>query len=151
MKLISLTQGLFAKISDEDFEIISKYKWKAHKSRGITYAYSGDSRIFGSMHNFILSGAAEVDHKNRDGLDNQRENIRPCTHKQNMYNQGPKKSNSTGFKGVSQDSKGKFISMIRTDSGRLYLGYYNTAIEAAVAYDKAAKQHHGDFAHLNFP
>jgi hypothetical protein len=91
-----------------------------------------------------------VDHKDNNGLNNQKYNLRVCTQWQNLRNSTRRSNNTSGFKGVSR-FRNKWISRIRTDEGRICLGTFNTPEEAAIAYDEAALKYHGEFANLNFP
>lgn len=91
-----------------------------------------------------------LDHKNGIVSDNRLVNLRPSTHKQNVRNQKLKRSNTSGFKGVSfSKQKGKWRSQIRTDSGRVHLGFFSSKVKAAKAYDNAAVKFHGEFALTN--
>lgn len=98
MKSISLTKGKFAKVDDEDFEELNKYKWCAGEIKGIWYAYRGKreglivKRI--SMHRLIMKAEKRwdiVDHINHDGLDNRKINLRIVTNSENLRNRKPKK------------------------------------------------------------
>jgi hypothetical protein len=108
------------------------------------------------MHRLILGisdSSIEVDHANRISLDNRRCNLRVCDRSENNKNR--KVTGDVPYMGVYIHSKKKsckkiYASSIRTSTGRKYLGCYLTAIEAAMAYDVAAKIHHGKFANLNF-
>jgi len=89
----------------------------------------------------------KVDHINGDTLDDRPENLRICTHKQNMRNM---KVPEGRYKGISKVGS-KWRAKIADEERRLHLGYFNTAEEAAFEYDKAAKAYFGEFARLNFP
>lgn len=92
----------------------------------------------------------EVDHRNGDGLLNTEANLRAATHAQNQRNQGPHVTNKTGFKGVSWfQLRGKWRAQIRANGKSLHLGYFDTPIHAAAAYNFAAKRLHKEFAVLN--
>lgn len=98
-----------------------------------------------------------VDHANRNPLDNRRCNIRLATRTENARNCGPHKrrNGSSQYKGVSLfRPTGKWRAEIRVDTPKgkrsLHLGYFASEVEAAKAYDDAARQHHGEFAYLNF-
>lgn len=155
MKTISLTQSKVALVDDADYERLAVIKWCAVNVRGDDrkwYAYSGGLRI--TMHRFIL-GAQKgqlVDHIDRDGLNNQRSNIRICTRTGNARNQGLSKRNSSGFKGVHRDHRAiarPWIAHIAVNRKNRHLGRFATPEEAARAYNVAAVELHGEFASLN--
>lgn len=102
------------------------------------------------MHHQIM-GLKGIDHKNGNGLDNRRENLRPFAGGQNMMNR--EKLNGRGrFKGAFKNTKGQtYMAAIRINGKSQYLGCFNTDIEAARAYDAKAKELFGEFAKLNFP
>ena len=151
---IPLTRGYAAMVDAADWPRVAPLKWSAFVNRrnGRVYARSMTLGRNVWMHRFILGvgDGADVDHRNGDGLDNQRENLRACTSQQNQMNRGPNRNNRSGFKGVRQ-FKGRWSAQIRTDGKSRHLGYYDTAEEAAGAYDRAAAEHFGEFAWLNFP
>jgi len=159
MKEILLTQGFFAIVDDADFESANKYKWGARINRetGTVYAQrqirNGLSKETILLHRFISAaqGNFEVDHKNGNGLDNRRENLRVCTKVNNIRNQRKQKNNSTGFKGVSWDKPmKKFRAQITVSYKRIHLGYFDSAEDASRAYDAAARKYFGEFARTNF-
>ena len=93
-----------------------------------------------------------IDHINHNGLDNRRENLRICTHAENMRNSRKGKDNTSGYKGVCWAKRDKkWRAQIRKDNKNIHIGYYNTLEEAARAYDAKAKELHGKYAQLNFP
>ena len=103
----------------------------------------------------LLLGVDEtciVDHVNGDPFDNRRANLRVVTPDQNHWNYGISKRNSTGYKGIYRDNRSDaFHARICVHGRRIYLGRYPSPIEAALAYDHAARQWFGDYATLNFP
>ncbi len=159
MKEIKLTKGKVALVDDEDYErVMAMGKWYATTSRKTFYAsryipWNGGRKEV-KMHRVIL-GVCDpkelIDHEDGNGLNNQRNNIRRCTNKDNLRNQGLRKGNTSGFKGVSWDSKSKkWAARIHVNNRvRMYLGLFNCPIEAARAYNAAALIHHGEFARLN--
>jgi hypothetical protein len=99
----------------------------------------------------LLMGAEKhekIDHINGDGLDNRRKNLRITNYSGNNKNAKIRKDNTSGYKGVHL-SKGKYIARIQVNGKRLQLGTFNSAKEAALAYNKKAKKVHGRFAKLN--
>src|SRR5262249_39337652 len=105
------------------------------------------------LHRFILNAppSVEVDHVNGDSLDNRRGNLRYSTRAQNNRNRGRTRANKSGFKGVSrQRGGGGFRAQMTRDGVVYYLGKFSTAIDAALAYDAAARRLHGEFARTNF-
>lgn len=153
MKMIPLTQGKFALVDDEDFEYLTQWKWCAVRSDTTFYAERGESGHHIRMHADIMNNpkGMEVDHRNRNGLDNRRENLRVCTNQQNKMNRGRFSSNTSGFKGVSLTDHGTYQARIQVNKKRINLGSFADATQAARAYDKAANQYFGEFAWLNFP
>src|SRR6266487_2555210 len=106
MREIPLTQGKVALVDDEDYERVARLSWRAHYSKGTWYAETGGGEDVVAMHSFILGlpRGSEADHKDRDGLNNCRENIRPATRSNNCMNrQGWSRH---GFKGVYKVSTG---------------------------------------------
>ena len=154
-KIIPLTQGKVAKVDDDKFEYLSKWKWY-YSSEGYA-ARNGKTNpthevIY--MHREIIKAPVgmEVDHINGDRTDNHLSNLRLCTKAQNQINIGIRRNNTSGFKGVYFDKwTNKWHSQIVINGKRKNLGRYNTAEEAAKAYDKSAKANFGEFVRLNFP
>lgn len=107
------------------------------------------------LHRFLLNAESgqEVDHINGNGIDNRRNNLRICTHRQNQLNQKKRKNCISKFKGVSLKNdhgrKKSWIARIHVNGKTKILGYFLTEIEAALKYNDAAKKHYGEFAKLN--
>ena len=93
----------------------------------------------------------QVDHINGDRLDNRRENLRIVTNWQNQMNRGMTINNSSGYKGVRLRRSGKWEAQIRVNKKAIFLGRFYDKLDAAHAYDDAAKKYFGEFARLNFP
>lgn len=89
----------------------------------------------------------QIDHVDNDKLNNRIGNLREATHSENMHNQGVRKTNTSGYKGVSWDSGRKtYRARIRLGGKMIYLGRFSSAEAAHAAYCEAAKKYHGDFA-----
>lgn len=126
----------------------TRYAQRAVFQDGATLTVYMHREIWERHHGSIPDGFTP-DHKNRNGLDNRLENLRLATPAQQGFNKGPINS-STGYKGVSFNTRmGKYRASIRCHPERLFLGWFTTAREAAIAYNKAALNLHGEFAYLN--
>lgn len=107
------------------------------------------------MHRLILGLDSRdtrlCDHKNGNGLDNRRANLRIATTSQNLANRGKTRRNTSGYKGVMWfKRKRKWYARIRVSGKSVHLGYFDDPIDAAKAYDDAALKHFGEFAKTNF-
>jgi hypothetical protein len=142
-------------IDDDMFDRVSKYTWCVQKFKDRFYATRKHKRtITILMHRFILNVSdpkIEVDHIDNDGLNNQSSNLRCATHSQNLCNRGAVKNSKSKYKGVGWvTSHKKWRASIQKDKVLKVLGYFSSEIDAAKAYDAAAKTIHGEFAYLNF-
>lgn len=172
MSKIRLTKEREALVDAEDFERLSKHHWfynrggyavrtmRSHdvvpdqrfswnwnkaKSRWETTIY---------MHREVMNHPDdEIDHKNHNGLDNQKSNLRVSTSQQNKRNRQKLKGCSSKYKGVCWHKGAKKWMAVITLGPRksLYLGLHVAEDEAGRTYDIAAKEHFGEFAVLNFP
>lgn len=154
---IPLTQNKVALIDDEDFAIVSLFKWCATKNSGIFYAVThveiNNKQTTILMHRLILNSKPDehTDHADLNGLNNQKCNLRKCTNSQNHMNRKSHKNTSSIYKGVSwHKRKEKWLSQIRINYKLIYLGYFNNEVDGAKAYDLKAKELFGEFARLNF-
>lgn len=154
MKTIPLTRGLSAMVDDEDYESLAPFHWRAQPGGQAHYAVRTSSetpRQTVRMHRQILDvlPGQDVDHRNGDGLDNQRANLRACSRSENLDNQRPRHGSSS-FKGVSWVvSRSKWQAVIQPRPHREFLGYFATEVAAARAYNAAALRLFGEFARLN--
>lgn len=157
MLTIPLDDNQCAVIDDEDAEKVMQYRWRLFKRPHTYYAVTdlreNNIRTFLPLHTLILDIAPplEADHKDRNGLNCVRSNLRIATKSQNLANrvmpQGPKGS---GYRGVSQKGS-RYYTKISVNKQIIRLGGFTDPVAAAVAYDVAAKEYYGDFAMLNFP
>jgi hypothetical protein len=144
--------NLFALVDDDFYPYLSQFRWHAKPSDYTIYArrsVPNNKKIY--MHQDIgsLVGLELRDHISLNGLDNRLENLRPATMSQNMANRPKQRNNSTGYKGVSPAPKGRYVARIKVRGTNFNLGYYSTPVEAAYAYNVAAKLLFGEFAYPN--
>lgn len=149
---IELTQGYFAIINKEDFELISKFKWCVciKESRRYVVTDNKGKRIY--MHRLILNAKTTeiVDHINGNCLDNRKENLRICTTMENTRNRKKSNKNKSGYKGVSwHKAAKKWEAHITVNYKKIYLGCYQNKIHAAKVYNEAAIKYFGKYARLN--
>ena len=160
MKEIPLTQGYVALVDDCDYERVSAHKWHAEpvpRLSGICVYAQRTFRLEGKtcairLHRFLICPppGLVVDHKNGDGLNNVRDNLRICSRSQNQWNRKQQNGKSQ-YKGVYLDLRnGKWVSQISAHGQRKHLGCFCAEIDAAREYDKAAVEIFGAFAQLNF-
>lgn len=156
MRSIPLSRGLSANISEADAPLVAGSKWTATKGGNTFYAYrtvttSSGRRASESMHR-VIAGARPgqvVDHINGDGLDNRRENLRVCSHAQNIRNQAVQKRRKTSrFKGV-WSRRGRWHVMIQHGGEKIQLGTFDDEERAARQYDRMARVLFGPFAKTN--
>lgn len=148
-KIIGLSKGGEVLVDEADFDYLNQWKWFAHQG----YVVRKEKGKGILMHRVIMDTpkGLQTDHINHDGFDNRRTNLRIVTQRQNLFNQRLYKNNTSGFKGVSRYSRtGKWKAQIQVNGFRKGLGYFRTAVQAAMAYDLWAKDLYGEHAQLNF-
>lgn len=152
---VPLTRGLTAVIDEADAERVRARKWNAQKGGHTWYAYTmvrreGVQRSL-SMHRFILEVGDDelIDHRNGDGLDNRRANLRSCSHAENLRNQRKRDDATSRFKGVHRAANGRWRVEIEQNGERLTLGTFLDEERAARQYDRAARIFFGSFARTN--
>lgn len=149
MKIIPLTQGFEAIIDDEDFALVSQYKWYCNEGYAVTYHKGKRVR----MHRLLMDAkpGQQVDHRNRNRLDNRRSNLRICTLADNNRNITLRKDNTSGYKGVSLDkTTGHWKPLVYVNGKAKTFGQFKNKRHAALAYDLWAVDLHGEFASTNF-
>ena len=160
MRSIPLTQGKVALVDDADFDWLSRWKWRAVEVKQDHWSLWYAVRSVGprrnsrhvQMHRQILGvrGRVRVDHRDCDGLNNQRANLRKSTPSQNVANQRKRPGLSSRFKGVSWDrTRSQWQSHITLNGRTRRLGRFLDEGEAALAYNAAAEKCFGEFARPN--
>ncbi len=167
MKLIELSkQGSknrgkhFAQVDDEDYEWLNQWYWMAVPRKGTVYVqrrYYDEQlgrKVQIQMHRVIL-GITDpeiiIDHKDHNGLNCQRNNIRIATRTQNACNSRKDRGKSIYIGVYWKPKDRKFEAYIRMNNIKHYIGRFDNEETAAKARDKKAIELHGEFAHLNFP
>lgn len=137
-------------VDDSDFSELVKYRWSLSGRGYAARATSQEGTIY--MHRLLLDApkGKQVDHINGNKLDNRKNNLRLCNNFENNVHRGLRKNNTSGYKGVIWNKqRRKWAAIIRTGSKRLWVCFSDDPIEAAKAYNEAAKKYHGEFAVLN--
>jgi hypothetical protein len=156
-----IAAGRVALIDDEDWELVSQYRWWVQEGQrpgrrpngpyALTAWRRGGTYRRLSMH-ALITGWPRTDHIDHDGLNNQRSNLRSATMAQNKHNSRPLLGRSSTFKGVYLYPRtGRWAAHIYIGHRRKFLGYFADEQEAARAYDAAALAVRGEYAFLNFP
>lgn len=156
---VPLTKGYEAIIDAADVPNVSGFNWYAHEARKsdgslrTIYAIRDDrsqrgTRVRVALHRVVMATSAQdVDHIDGNGLNNRQGNLRAATRSQNIHNAARKCTNTSGIKGVHwAKDKGKWRAQIRHTNGRATLGYFKCRTAAAIAYARASKVLHGEFA-----
>jgi hypothetical protein len=157
---IPLTKGQIAIVDPDDYERLSKYKWSASEHGKTWYAVRREylketrTKLTIYMHREVIEipQGMVVDHINRNGVDNRKRNLRAATYSQNNFNKGKRNVKCRSkYTGVSwQKPLEKWRASITFSGKWMHLGYFEQEVEAAKAYDEAARKYHGTFAALNF-
>jgi len=154
-------KGKFALVDNEDFEKASQRRWFIYiqKNKNNVYAITNINSRRWYLHWEVFGKAPKgmnTDHINRNGLDNQKSNLRHCTIQQNVHNRGIQRNNKLGYKGVGWcNTKQNWMAAINITINGIRkhktLGRFKNKKEAALCYDKGAKKYFGKYGYLNFP
>src|SRR3990167_8310668 len=148
MKLIPLTQGKFAQVDDEDFDEINKFKWYAAMGKtGVLYAQRESNSTTLFMHREIMGCKRKdgkiIDHKNRDGLNCQKINLRFCTKSENNKNRKSHVNSTSKYLGVSWCKlTKKWLAQMTIKKRCIKIGRYKLEEDAALAYNEKAIEIH---------
>lgn len=146
----------YADASDYD-RLLHSYRWCVQKAKNTFYVVTRRRNARQRIHTLLFPESSEVDHKDFNGLNNRRKNLRPCGDSGNAWHRRKFKGRngrtfSSKFIGVNFNRhEGKFVARLAFGGKRLFLGWFDSEMEAARARDAAAQKHHGRFAVLNFP
>lgn len=163
MKTIQLTQGMIAIVDDEDYDRLSQHKWQAgrngrswtaRKLQGRREGEGNRQAIWMSRDIMKAPKGLQVDHIHHDDgvIDNRKENLRLATQQQNSQNRRQRVSSKTKLKGVRRSNRSvRWKAVIEIKGKKVPLGLFEDEIDAACAYDAAARILYGEFAHTNFP
>jgi hypothetical protein len=147
---IALNNGMVAVVSKSDLHLVDNGKkwtaWNASKNRWYAVQQLKVSGVWKRvmMHRVVMGfpdNKLDIDHIDRNGLNNTRENLRVCTRSQNNHNAPKPINNTSGYRGVTWDKrKGRWLAQIGTQVGHKFLGYFDTAEKASVAYEDRRKE-----------
>lgn len=153
MKEIKLTKGKVTVVDDYDFEWLNQWKWYARENGNTFYAQRRKGNGTEKMHRLILGLVTKdqiADHKDGNGLNNQRTNLRAVTLSQNASNRRSKLNGTSKYLGVNWHKKEKrWNASIRKNGKLVCLGGFSKEEDAALAYNTGALKLHGEFANLN--
>lgn len=137
-------------VDDDAPNIVFSARWCVSK-KGRNF-YVVNSRSGKYLHDFLITKAngQRIDHIDGNTLNNKKDNLRACSHSENIRNAGKKKNNTSGFKGVfAHKTSGRWFAQLKYNYKSIKLGYYDTKEEAARAYNAGAIKYYGAFASLN--
>jgi hypothetical protein len=150
MKEIMLSDNIHSMLcDDEDFDLLSSISWT------YTHGYATKSQwkqesLFAHKLVMNVSQGQMVDHKDRNKLNNQKDNLRLCTDSQNQANKTKSKNNKSGYKGVCWNkSKQRYVARIGVNNKKVECGEFKSPHDAAIAYNNKAVELYGEFAVLN--
>lgn len=145
---IPLTKGQWAIVDLEDLPLLIGHSW--FFSCGYAAGEPGGKRV--QMHRYILKPPVGlyVDHKNGNGIDNRRQNLRLCTLQENQRNRQKQKDNTSGFKGVSWNTRDKvWRAAAKVKKRTVFFATFDCKFDAATAYNFAVHDLFGEFAVYN--
>ena len=155
---IHLDKDMAAIVDDEDFDRVSPHRWVASEQKTGNGAFAVRTNIARKtvyLHQLLIGKAPKgmvIDHINGNPLDNQRANLRLVTYQQNCMNRRVRRTNTTGFKGVTWHKKNGYWTASIKVNGKYQRKYgFPSPVAAARWYDQHARLHYGEYASVNFP
>jgi hypothetical protein len=155
---IYLGEGEYTTVDPDVYYRLGHYRWFTVGNKRKMYAERSiktgpNETKMERLHRVIMNAGPEtiIDHRDGNSMNNLIENLRPATHSQNNCNVPKRKNTTSHYKGVYFDKKRKrWRVYIKFNKKKIYLGTFESEIDAALAYDRAAKKYQGEFARLNF-
>lgn len=158
-RTIQLSSGYIAIVDEADFEAVSVFVWSANvckfKHHSNVYAYRTVNREKGhpttlTMHEFLIGMKTQLDHRDGNGLNNRRRNLRPADHSQNGGNAKHRSGGTSKWRGVALDKRSrKWVAQICKNRVNRVIGRFADEADAALAYNFMAQELFGDFANFN--
>ncbi len=146
--LINDSNGNFvaeAFVDKEDLDLVKNYKWHLRGRKNYVASYDKNGKQF-YLHRLICPSSDQVDHRDRNTLNNRRYNLRVCDNAQNSWNTGIMKHNSSGVTGVHfSKNRNRWLAVIEVYNKKIYLGYHQNFDDAVEARKRAEQKYFGKF------
>lgn len=147
--------GTAALVDDDDFGFLNQWQWRVNSEGYVIRSINLNGKEYVRRLHRIIADAPDgvmVDHINGNPLDNRRKNLRTVTPRQNCLNRSATRNKAHPYKGVYKNKcAATYTARINAGGKSRYLGSFSDPVDAARAYDEAAREFHGEYARLNFP
>lgn len=151
---IQLSRNHTAVVDDCDAELVRPYTWRYVKNKNCEYAHAWHPQTgeLVTMHRLVANApdGLDVDHRDGNGLNNSRGNLRVATRSQNLHNSRKHCKSASRFKGVWKHESGRWVAQLRVNGRKIVKCGFKTEEDAALHYDQMAIEHCGEFARTNF-
>lgn len=146
---------LFVLVSRGDYDYVVNHRWTVDGKGYVYRRWMINGKFYREwLHQYVVGkdSKLEGEHRNQNKLDCRRCNLRKGTHSQNLANRVQRNVGMySKYRGVTRDNrKGKYVAQVQAKMVHYFLGYFDSEVDAALAYDVAAKEYFGEFARLNF-